>query len=112
MTDKSLHKIGFAVMVLLMKIKLKVQLNTARWREKNKIIILDFQCFLTEKKCVEIINNLPKQNIITKVSNYKPIENKLTGKKIPQSIKFLYREKNNSFTSLHAILAISQRTGN
>lgn len=34
-----------------------------------------------KKECVEIINNLPKQNIITKVNNYNPIENKLTGKK-------------------------------
>lgn len=50
MRDKSLHKIGSTVMLLLVEIKLKVQLNTARRRERSEIIILDFQCFLTEKK--------------------------------------------------------------
>lgn len=50
MRDKSLHKISSTVMVLLMEIKLKVQLNTARRQERTEIIILDFLCFLTGKK--------------------------------------------------------------
>lgn len=58
---ESLHKIRSTFMVLLMEIKLKVQLNTARGQERREIIILDFPCFLTDnKECTEIINNLPK----------------------------------------------------
>lgn len=75
-------------MVLLMEIKLKVQLNTARRQERSEIIILDFLCLLTEiKECTEIINNLPKVSILTKGRRYNPLESKLTGKrKYPKAL--------------------------
>lgn len=75
-------------MVILMKIKLKVQLNTARRHERSDIIILGSYYLLTEKECtgsggktttkgcMEIINKLPILNIIMKGNRYILLKNK------------------------------------